>query len=65
MRDRSHVIEAFSPSFINPSVVSLCLALKHRYNQMVESNAHERANRPGMDIELDLTHFELILQSTR
>lgn len=64
MNDGGHVVEAFSPNFINPSVISLCRALRHRYNQLVESNAHDRAGRKGMNVEIDLTHLELILQQS-
>lgn len=61
MKDRGHVIEAFSPNFVNPSVLGLCLALGHRYNQLVDANVYDKTYTYDNQVRIDLTHLELVL----
>lgn len=60
MHDRAGVLEIFSPHYINPSVIQLCLAFGHRYRQMVPVHTpHEPYAHPG--IKIDLEHLQLAL----
>ena len=61
MRNGAGVLEIFSPHYINPSVIQLCLAFGHRYRQMVPVNTpHEPYARPGILVDTD--HLRLALQ---
>jgi len=57
------VIEIFSPYYINPSVIQLCLAMKHQYAQLVPVNTPFSLYNFGMDIMIDVDHLELALAS--
>jgi hypothetical protein len=65
MATRREVIEIFSPYYINPSVIQLCLAMKHQYTQIVPVHAWFSPYKFGMDIMVDIDHLELALSSLR
>ncbi len=65
MAMRREVIEIFSPNYINPSVIQLCLAMQHDYNQIVPLHAEHFPYRFGKDIMVDIDHLELVLSSLR
>jgi len=63
MRSRQKVIEIFSPNYINPCVLQLCLVLQHDYNQMVSSNADFLPYPYGNDLMVNIDHLKLTLSS--
>jgi capsular polysaccharide biosynthesis protein len=63
MAKRSTVIECFSPRHINPSVLELCSNLHHRYLQLVQIHTPLIDYKHGGDVEINLRHLELTLQS--
>lgn len=61
MGNGAGVLEIFSPHYINPSVIQLCMAFGHRYRQMVPVNTpHEPYAHPGILVDTD--HLRLVLQ---
>lgn len=61
MRNGAGVLEIFSPHYINPSVIQLCLAFGHSYRQMIPANTpHEPYAHPGILVDTD--HLQLVLQ---
>jgi capsular polysaccharide biosynthesis protein len=60
MGNGARVLEIFSPHFINPSVIQLCLALKHSYRQMVPVNSPQQPYTHA-GIMVDIDHLRLAL----
>lgn len=63
MRNNRTIIEIFSPHHINPSVIQLCMALGHRYNQIVPTHQQHWQYPHGLDLMVDIDHLELVLSS--
>jgi capsular polysaccharide biosynthesis protein len=61
MQPRSAVVECFSPNFINPSTLELCLLMRHRYAMLVHRNAYG-AYPCDHDVKIDCAQLELTLQ---
>jgi len=61
MGNRARVLEIFSPHFINPSVIQLCLALNHSYRQMVPVNSPQQPYTHA-GILVDIDHLRLALE---
>jgi capsular polysaccharide biosynthesis protein len=62
MKPRSTVIECFSPTFVNPSVLEICRMLDHRYLMLVHQNTY--GSYPyGKRLKVSNSHLELTLQS--
>jgi capsular polysaccharide biosynthesis protein len=61
MKRRSHVIECFSPTHVNPSVMQICRALGHSYNQIVSRSHLLEPYAHGRDLMVDCEHFELVM----
>lgn len=57
----SSVVECFSPSYVNPSVITICRALSHRYNQIVAVNTPVLPYPHGRDMLLNRDHLDLVL----
>ena len=61
MKEKSRVIECFTPNLINSGIVDICRLLRHRYAMVVPNNAY--GSYPfGMQLKLDVRQLELILQ---
>jgi hypothetical protein len=60
MRNGAKVLEIFSPQYINPSVIQLCLALNHSYRQMVPVNSPQQPYTHA-GIMVDIDHLRLAL----
>jgi capsular polysaccharide biosynthesis protein len=65
MRERSTVIECFSPLYLNGASFGICRVLDHRYLLVVDSNSHyfpyphgKRVHVPLDQLELALRHLE-------
>jgi capsular polysaccharide biosynthesis protein len=63
MKDKRDIIEIFSPEYINPSVIQLCMALQHSYQQIVPTKAWHTPYKYGLDILIDIDQLELALSS--
>jgi capsular polysaccharide biosynthesis protein len=59
MRPGRHIVEIFSPEYINPSVIQLCLAMRHRYNQIVPTHQPHWPYTFGKEILVDVSHLRL------
>jgi hypothetical protein len=58
----SDVIECYSPLFLNPSVLELCLLMRHRYSMLVYELAYH--GYPWGDrLMVNTSHLELALQA--
>ncbi len=62
MRERSAVIECFSPLHLNPTYTEIYRVLRHRYCQITGANTTVFPYRHGMDVEVDCAQLELALQ---
>ena len=60
---RSTVIECFSPLYINPPVIQMCLNLHHRYFQIVAPHSGNHPYQHGADVHVDLLQLDLALQA--
>jgi capsular polysaccharide biosynthesis protein len=63
MRERSTVIECFSPMFINPSNIEICRLLKHKYFMVISENTPYVPYPYEKNIYINLSLLELILQN--
>jgi capsular polysaccharide biosynthesis protein len=63
MAERSTVVECFSPMFINPSILEICYALRHRYFQVVPVNTPYSPYEWEKSLKLLPLHLELVLRS--
>lgn len=63
MKEGSTVIECFSPTYNNPSVLEICSAMRHRYFQIVQTNTPLRPYLHGGNVEINCVHLDLVLQS--
>lgn len=61
MKPNSVVIECFSPCFVNPSVLSICRMMRHRYSMLVHGNAYG-AYPYGKRLKVNCSHLELVLE---
>jgi hypothetical protein len=61
MPPRSHVIECFSPTYVNPSVLQICRILGHSYHQIVSRANYVNPYTHGRDLIVDCEHLELVL----
>ena len=59
-RPESHVVECFSPNFINASVLDLCVLMRHAYRMVIHNNAYG-VYLYGKDLKVDCTQLELAL----
>ena len=57
--DQREIVEIFSPHFLNPSIIQLCRALGHKYNQVVPAYRGE-SKSSREDFHVDIDHLELI-----
>jgi capsular polysaccharide biosynthesis protein len=58
----SDVIECYSPLYVNPSVLELCLLMRHRYSMLVYELAFH--GYPWGDrLMVDISHLELALRA--
>ena len=62
LKERSAVIECFSPDYLNPCLLEICRNLRHRYYQIVQVNTPWQLYPHGINVEIDCNHLELILQ---
>ena len=62
LKERSTVIECFSPDYINPCILEVCQILRHKYLQVVPTNTSLRPYKNALDLNLDKTLLETILQ---
>lgn len=63
MPPSSTVIECFSPTHVNPSILQICRVLKHRYHQIVARSHMTAAYPHGRDCRVDCEHLTLVLDS--
>ena len=63
MRTRQTIVEVFSPYYVNPSVIQLCIVMAHRYNQVVSVNQPHWPYRHGLNILVDVDHLGLVRSS--
>jgi hypothetical protein len=63
MPPRSTVIECFSPTHVNPSVLQICRVLGHSYHQIVARTHLLFPYGHGRDCVVDCDHLELVLES--
>jgi hypothetical protein len=63
MQSNRDVIEIFSPEYINPSVIQLCLALQHGYQQVVPAHSWHSPYKYGTELMVDIDQLELALLS--
>ena len=58
----SDVIECYSPLLVNPSVLELCLLMRHRYSMLVYELAYH--GYPwGDGVMVNISHLELALRA--
>lgn len=62
LKERSTVIECFSPDYVNPCILEVCQILRHKYLQVVPTNTSLRPYRDALDLNLDQNLLETILQ---
>jgi capsular polysaccharide biosynthesis protein len=58
----SDVIECYSPLLVNPSVLELCLLMRHRYSMLVYELAYH-GYAWGDRLMVNITHLELALRA--
>lgn len=59
MKERSTVIECFSPLYLNGAVFGICRALDHRYLLVVDSNSRYSPYPHGNRVHVNLQQLEL------
>jgi capsular polysaccharide biosynthesis protein len=59
---RSHVVECFSPLFINPGIFEICRLLRHRYQMVAYENCYDGYPH-GDRLMVDVSQLELALQA--
>jgi len=65
LKEKSTVIECFSPHFMEPFILDYCHNLQLRYFQIVATNrtGAPLAYKYGADVEINCHHLELVLKS--
>jgi len=61
MAPRSHVIEAFSPLYLNPTYTEIYRVLRHRYSQLGATNQPVVPYAHGRDVYIDCQQLDLAL----
>ena len=62
MKERSKIIECFSPLYLNPTYTDIYRILRHRYFQISSTNTPVFPYSHGTDVEVDCAQLELALQ---
>jgi hypothetical protein len=63
MPGRSHVIECFSPLYLNPTYTDIYRVLRHRYSQVTNTNTHIFPDVHGGDVMVDCQQLDLALRN--
>lgn len=63
MQDKQKIVDIFSPEYINPYVLQLCIALGHSYQQIVPRRSYHTPYEFGTDLMIDIDHLELAISS--
>jgi hypothetical protein len=63
LKDRSTVIECFSPHHINKCFTGICHNLNHKYHQIVSRNTVVTQRPYGVHSAIDCDHLQLVLQN--
>jgi hypothetical protein len=63
LKERSAVIECFSPHYINPCAIGICRNLQHRYFQIVSRNTLSDPHPYAAHLDIDCDHLRLVLQN--
>lgn len=63
LKERSTVIECFSPNYVNPCILEICRILKHTYYQIVGTTMPLFEYQHGGNVEINLNHLNLVLRN--